>query len=143
MSEIDNRQEEIIEEFDLFSDWTEKYEHLIGMGKKLPLIDNALKTDEYRIKGCQSQVWLDASLDENGALVFKADSDAIITKGIIAMLIRVLSGNAPEAVAHADLYFVDKVGLKSHLSPTRANGLAMMVRKMKMYALAFMAKSGS
>ena len=140
---IDNIQNEIIEEFELFSDWTEKYEYLIGMGKDLPMIDDAMKTDEYRIKGCQSQVWLNAELQNDGNIGFFADSDAIITKGIIAMLIRVLSGHSPSDIAHADLHFIDKVGLKEHLSPTRANGLAMMVKKMKMYAVAYMAKTGS
>ena len=127
--------------FGLFSDWSEKYEYIISMGKNLPLIDDTLKTDDYRIKGCQSQVWLDADLDSDGNVVFKADSDAIITKGIIAMLIRVLSDHKPEDIARADLHFVDEVGLKEHLSPTRANGLAMMVKKMKMYGVAYMAKS--
>jgi len=138
---IEEKQTEIIDEFGLFLDWSEKYEYIISMGKKLPLINDELKTDEYRIKGCQSQVWLDADLDEYGNVIFKADSDAIITKGIIAMLIRVMSGHTPEEIAHADLHFVDEVGLKEHLSPTRANGLAMMVKKMKMYGIAYMAKS--
>jgi cysteine desulfuration protein SufE len=141
MISIEEQQKEIIEEFGLFADWSEKYEYLISMGKSLPLIDDSLKTDEYRIKGCQSQVWLDADLDQGGNVVFKADSDAIITKGIIAMLIRVLSGHKPADIAHADLHFIEEVGLKEHLSPTRANGLAMMVKKMKMYGIAFMAKS--
>ena len=138
---IEELQNEIIEEFGLFSDWSEKYEYIISMGKNLPLIDDNLKTDDFRIKGCQSQVWLEAGLDSDGNVVFTADSDAIITKGIIAMLIRVLSGHKPEEVAHADLHFVEEVGLKDHLSLTRANGLAMMVQKMKMYGIAFMAKS--
>ncbi len=138
---IEELQNEIVEEFGLFSDWSEKYEYIISMGKNLPLIEDKLKTDDYRIKGCQSQVWLDASLDDTGNVVFSADSDAIITKGIIAMLIRVMSGHKPEEIANADLYFIDEVDLKAHLSPTRANGLAMMVKKMKMYGIAFMAKS--
>ncbi len=138
---IEELQNEIVEEFGLFSDWSEKYEYIISMGKNLPLIEDKLKTDDYRIKGCQSQVWLDASLDDTGNVVFSADSDAIITKGIIAMLIRVMSGHKPEEIAKADLYFIDEVDLKAHLSPTRANGLAMMVKKMKMYGIAFMAKS--
>lgn len=138
---IEELQKEIVEEFGLFSDWSEKYEYIISMGKSLPLISDELKTDDYRIKGCQSQVWLDAKLDDMGNVVFKADSDAIITKGIIAMLIRVMSGHKPEEVAKADLHFIDEVDLKAHLSPTRANGLAMMVKKMKMYGIAFMAKS--
>jgi cysteine desulfuration protein SufE len=102
-----------------------------------------LKTDDNLIKGCQSQVWLDATIDDSGIVKFTADSDAIITKGIIAMLIRVLSGQTPDSIAKSDLFFIDKVGLKEHLSLTRANGLSMMVKKMKMYGLAFMAKSGS
>ena len=140
---IDQIQKDIIEEFSLFSDWTEKYEYLIDMGKSLPLIDGALKTDDNLIKGCQSQVWLDASIDDSGRVKFTADSDAIITKGIIAMLIRVLSDQTAESIAHSELFFIDKVGLKEHLSLTRANGLSMMVKKMKMYGLAFMAKSDS
>jgi len=138
---IEELQNEVIEEFGLFSDWSEKYEYIISMGKNLPLIADELKTDEHRIKGCQSQVWLDATLDGSGNVVFSADSDAIITKGIIAMLIRVMSGHKPEEVAKAELHFIDEVDLKAHLSPTRANGLAMMVKKMKMYGIAYMAKS--
>lgn len=140
---IDEIQNEIIDEFSLFSDWTEKYEYLIDMGKSLPLIDTALKTDDNLIKGCQSQVWLDASIDDSGMVKFTADSDAIITKGIIAMLIRVLSEQTADSIAQTELFFIDKVGLKEHLSLTRANGLSMMVKKMKMYGLAFMAKSDS
>jgi len=140
---IDQIQNEIIEEFSLFSDWTEKYEYIIDMGKSLPLIDTGLKTDDNLIKGCQSQVWLDAVIDDAGMVRFTADSDAIITKGIIAMLIRVLSGQTADSIARTELFFIDKVGLKEHLSLTRANGLSMMVKKMKMYGLAFMAKSDS
>jgi cysteine desulfuration protein SufE len=140
---INQIQNEIIEEFRLFSDWTEKYEYLIDMGKSLPVIDEDLKTDDYLIKGCQSRVWLEATIDDVGNVEFTADSDAIITKGIIAMLIRVLSGQTPESIAQSDLFFIDTVGLKEHLSLTRANGLSMMVQKMKMYGLAFMAKSDS
>lgn len=140
---IDQIQNEIIEEFSLFSDWTEKYEYLIDMGKSLPLIDVELKTDDNLIKGCQSQVWLDATVDDSGLVKFTADSDAIITKGIIAMLIRVMSEQTPESIAQTDLYFIDRVGLKEHLSLTRANGLSMMVKKMKIYGLAFMAKTDS
>lgn len=140
---IDQIQNEIIEEFSLFSDWTEKYEYIIDMGKSLPLIDAGLKTDDNLIKGCQSQVWLDAVIDDAGMVRFTADSDAIITKGIIAMLIRVLSGQTADSIARTELFFIDKVGLQEHLSLTRANGLSMMVKKMKMYGLAFMAKSDS
>lgn len=138
---IREAQQQLIEDFDLFDDWTDKYEYIISMGKNLPLIDDALKTDEYRIKGCQSQVWLDAGMNEQGNLIFTADSDAIITKGIIAMLIKVLDNHSPMEVAQADMGFINEIGLKDHLSPTRANGLAMMVKKLKMYGLAFAAKS--
>ncbi len=140
---INQLQNDIIDEFSLFSDWTEKYEYLIDMGKSLPLIDETLKTGDNLIKGCQSQVWLDAIVDDSGIVKFTADSDAIITKGIIAMLIRVLSGHTPEDIVQTELYFIDKVGLKEHLSLTRANGLSMMVKKMKMYGLAYMAKTDS
>jgi len=141
-SPITDIQNEIIDEFSLFTDWSDKYEYIIDMGKTLPGIDPVYKDEEHRIKGCQSQVWLHASLDEKGNVVFTADSDAIITKGIIAMLIRVLSGQRPEAIAKAELDFIDKVGLKEHLSPTRANGLSHMVGRMKLYGVEFMAKTG-
>ncbi len=137
---IQEAQQQLVEDFSLFDDWTDKYEYIISLGKKLPLIDESLKTDEYRIKGCQSQVWLDAGLNEEGNLVFHADSDAIITKGIIAMLIKVLDNHSPMEVAEANMDFINEIGLKDHLSPTRANGLAMMVKKLKMYGLAFAAK---
>lgn len=129
-------QDEIIEEFALFPDWMDKYEYIIELGKNLPLIDEAYKTDDYLVRGCQSKVWLHAEL-RDGKVVFTADSDAVITKGIIALLIRVLSGHSPREILDADLYFLDRIGLKEHLSPTRANGLANMVKQMKMYALAF------
>jgi len=133
---ITTLQQQTIEDFNLFDDWTGKYEYLIDLGKKLPLIDPVYKTEEYRIKGCQSQVWLHAARSGD-VLEFKADSDAIITKGMIALLINVLSGQKPEDIAHADLFFIDKIGLREHLSPTRSNGLAHMVDRMKMSALAF------
>ena len=136
---IRESQEELIEEFALFDDWMEKYEHLIELGKSLPMIDPELKTDERIIKGCQSKVWLHASLEED-KVVFTADSDAIITKGIIAVLIRVFSGNSPEEIAEADMGFIDEIGLKEHLSPTRANGLVSMIKQMKLYAVAFQAQ---
>ncbi len=129
-------QDEIIEEFALFPDWMDKYEYIIELGKNLPLIGEAYKTDDYLVRGCQSKVWLHAEL-RDGKVVFTADSDAVITKGIIALLIRVLSGHSPREILDADLYFLDRIGLKEHLSPTRANGLANMVKQMKMYALAF------
>ena len=137
---INEIQDEIIDEFSLFSDWMEKYEYIIDLGKQLPLIDEKYKDESHLIKGCQSQVWLHAGM-EGGEVVFTADSDAVITKGIIALLIRVLSHQRAEAVAKADLYFIDRIGLKEHLSPTRSNGLVSMVKQMKMYGLALHAKN--
>ena len=136
---LEERQQEIIDEFSLFDDWMSKYEHIIELGRDLPLIDGSLKTDDNLIKGCQSKVWLDARL-EGGKIIFTADSDAIITKGIIALMVRVLSGLSPKEIANADLYFIDEIGLKEHLSPTRSNGLLSMVKQMKLYGVAFQAK---
>jgi len=136
---IEEKQNQIIDEFSMFSDWMEKYEYIIELGKDLPLIDAQYKTPENIIKGCQSQVWLHADLVD-GKIVFTADSDAVITKGIISLLISVLSGHSPKEVAEADLFFIDKIGLKEHLSPTRSNGLLSMVKQMKMYGIAFQAK---
>ncbi|MEQ8623831.1 MAG: SufE family protein [Vicingaceae bacterium] len=133
---IKERQEEVIEEFALFDDWMDKYEHLISLGKELPLIDEEKKVEENIIKGCQSRVWLAADL-EDGKINYTADSDAIITKGIISLMIRVLTDKAPKEIAEADLFFIDEVGLKEHLSPTRSNGLVSMVKQMKMYAIAY------
>ena len=133
---IKERQEEVIEEFSMFDDWMDKYEYLISLGKELPLIDQSKKVEENLIKGCQSRVWLAADL-ENGKIKFTADSDAIITKGIISLMIRVLTDKAPKDIANADLFFIDEVGLKEHLSPTRSNGLVSMVKQMKIYALAY------
>jgi len=133
---ISTLQDELIEEFSLFDDWMDKYEHLIELGKSLPLIDASLKTDDRLIKGCQSKVWLDAKL-QNNKVLFTADSDAIITKGIIAVLIRVFSNQSPEEIINADTHFIDTIGLKEHLSPTRANGLVSMIKQMKLYAVAF------
>lgn len=136
---INDIQDEIIEEFSLFDDWMDKYDFLISLGKNLPLIEERYKTEDYIIKGCQSRVWLHA--DPAGDLVkFTADSDAIITKGIIALLIRVLSEQSPEDIAQAELYFIDQIGLHQHLSPTRSNGLRSMVKQMKLYGLALTAK---
>ncbi|WP_228350375.1 SufE family protein [Rhodocaloribacter litoris] len=132
---IAERAEAIVEEFSLFDDWMGKYEHLIEQGRSLPLIEDAYRTDEYKVRGCQAQVWLRAERD-NGRIVFKADSDALITKGLIALLVRVLNGQPPEAIAHADLSFLDRIGMKEHLSPTRKNGLDAMIRQMKLYAVA-------
>lgn len=133
---INEIQDELIEEFAIFGDWMEKYEYIIQLGKDLPLIDPTFKTDENLIRGCQSKVWLHAEFRE-GRVWFTADSDAIITKGLVSMVIRVLSGHAPDEISAADLYFVDRIGLKQHLSVTRSNGLLSMIRQMKIYALAF------
>ena len=130
MTSINEIQDEIIEEFGLFDQWTDKYEYIIDLGKKMPLIDEQYKHSANLVPGCQSQVWLHAEL-ENDAVNFSADSDAIITKGIIALLIRVLSGQPPNHISNSDLYFIDEIGLKEHLSPTRSNGLLNMVKKLK------------
>lgn len=137
---INEIQDELVDEFSLFSDWMEKYEYIIQLGKELPLIDPQYKTEENLIKGCQSKVWLHADYRE-GKVFFTADSDAIITKGLVGMVVRVLSGHTPEEITNADLYFVDKVGLKEHLSITRSNGLVSMIKQMKMYALALRTKA--
>ena len=137
---INEIQDEIIDEFAFFDDWMDKYEYLISLGKDLPLIDDQYKDEHHLIKGCQSRVWLHAG-SEQDKVNFTADSDAIITKGIIALLIRVLSGQPSGDVAHADLYFVDKIGLHEHLSPTRSNGLRSMVKQMKLYGLAMAAQN--
>lgn len=137
--EIEAKHNEIIEEFALFDDWMDKYEHLIDLGKSLPLIDPSHKTEDKIIKGCQSKVWLDAKL-EGEKVVFTADSDAIITKGIVAVLIRAFSNQTPDSIVQANTQFIDAIGLKEHLSPTRANGLVSMIKQMKLYALAFQAQ---
>lgn len=133
---IEEKQKEIIDEFSLFSDWMEKYEYIIEMGKDVPLIDEKYKTDANLIRGCQSRVWLQADM-KDGHIFFTADSDAIITKGLVALIARVLSGSKPQEIANADLFFVKEIGLYEHLSPTRSNGLASMIKQMKMYALAY------
>jgi len=132
-------QEEIINEFSMFDDWMERYEYLIELGKSLPPIKPAYQTDDNLIKGCQSKVWLHAALINN-KIVFTAASDAILTKGIIALLLRVFSNKTPQEILNADTTFIDKIGLKEHLSPTRANGLLSMIKQIKMYALAYQAK---
>ena len=132
---INEIQDELIEEFSLFGDWMEKYENIIQMGKELPLIEEPYRKDENLIKGCQAKVWLHADF-KDGKIVFSADSDAIITKGLVSMVVRVLTNHTPEEIVQADLYFVDKIGLKEHLSMTRSNGLLSMIKQMKMYALA-------
>ncbi len=142
MSVLQQRQDEVIEEFSIFTDWMDKYSYLIDLGKDLPEMEDQKKSEQILIKGCQSQVWLDAVL-VNNEINFTADSDAIITKGIIALLVRVLSGLSPFEVMNADLYFIDKIGLHENLSPTRSNGLASMVKQMKMYALAYHTKQNN
>ncbi len=138
---MDPIQEQIIADFALFDDWMDKYNYLIELGSALPPIDPAHRTEKYAINGCQSRVWLAARLDDDGRVWFTADSDAIITKGIISLLIKVLNGRTPREILDADLYFIDRVGLRDNLSPTRANGLGAMVKQMRMYALAFDAKN--
>ena len=129
-------QEEIIDEFAMFDDWMERYAYMIELGKSLPLIDAEFKTDDNIIKGCQSKVWVHAELAEN-KLIFTADSDAIITKGIIAILIRAFSNQKPADIIEANTDFIDEIGLKEHLSPTRANGLVSMIKQLKLYAVAY------
>ncbi|HRP89388.1 MAG TPA: SufE family protein [Edaphocola sp.] len=136
---INESQEQIIEEFSFYEEWMEKYEYLISLGKDLPLIDEQYKKEEYLIKGCQSRVWLHAEY-KDGLVLFTADSDAIITKGLVALMVEVLSGHTPKEIAETDIYFIDKIGLKNHLSPTRANGLLSMLKQMKMYAVALLNK---
>lgn len=136
---IQEVEQEIIEEFSLFDDWMQKYEYIIDLGKDLPLIDEKYKLDENLIKGCQSRVWLHAS-SQDGKIQFTADSDAIITKGIISLLIRVLNNQSSQNIMDAQLSFIDQIGLKEHLSPTRSNGLVSMVKQMKLYALALSSK---
>ena len=136
---INDIQEEIVSEFVIFDDWMDRYNYLIELAKDLPVIDAKMKTNEYLIRGCQSKVWLNAEL-QDGKIHFTADSDAIITKGIISLLIRVLSDRTPKEIMNANLDFIDKIGLRQNLSPTRANGLVSMIKQMKMYAIAYNAK---
>jgi len=136
MKSIQEEQDAIIREFEIFDDWLDRYEYLIELSKDLEPLDPKYKTTEYLITGCQSRVWLMAEMQED-RVVYLAETDAIITKGIIALLVRVLSGQKPEDIIHADLYFIDRVGLRQNLSPTRSNGLLSMVKQMKLYALAF------
>ena len=128
-------QEEIIDEFSMFDDWMERYEYIIELGKSLPMIDEQYKLEENLIKGCQSKVWLYSELD-NDVIKYSADSDAILTKGIVALLLRVFSDQKPGDILNAETNFIDEIGLKEHLSPTRANGLVSMVKQIKMYAIA-------
>ena len=132
----DKRQEEIIEEFSIFDDWLDKYEYIISLSDSLPAIDEAHRTEKYLIEGCQSRVWIDAEL-KDGAVYYSADSDAIIVKGIIALLIKVLNGCSPQEIIDLDLYFIEAIGLKENLSPTRGNGLLAAIKQLRLYALAF------
>ena len=137
---IEERQQELISEFSDIDDWMDRYGYIIDLGNALPEIDEAKKTPQNLIEGCQSRVWLDAELDNDGKIQFTADSDAIIVKGIISLLISVLNGHTPDEILDADLHFINDIGLGEHLSPTRSNVLLAMVKQMKMYAMAFKAK---
>lgn len=140
MTSIKDIQQDIVDEFDMFEEWMEKYEHIIELGKTLPLIDENHKTEDNLIKGCQSRVWLHAEKQDN-TVMFTADSDAIMTKGIIALLVRTFSGQKAQDIVEADTDFINQIGLKEQLSPTRANGLVSMVKQMKLYALAFQSQN--
>lgn len=140
MKKIDEIQQEISEEFEMYADWMDKYNYLIELSRDMPVIDKKLKVNDNLISGCQSKVWLNAAYEE-GLIHFTADSDSIITKGIIALLIRILSGRSPEEIMHADLFFIDRIGLRQNLSPTRSNGLLSMIKQMKLYALAYHTKA--
>jgi cysteine desulfuration protein SufE len=137
---IAEKEEQLINEFTLFDDWMDKYNYIIDLGKSLPMIDEKLKTESNLIKGCQSRVWLSAEFDGK-VINFTGDSDAVITKGIANLLVRTLSGHTPDEILEADMEFVDKIGLKEHLSPTRSNGLVSMIKQMKLYALAYKTKA--
>jgi cysteine desulfuration protein SufE len=137
---IKELQDEIIADFEMFGDWMEKYEYIIQLGKDLPLIEEQYKTDENLIRGCQSRVWMHADY-RDGIISFTADSDALITKGLVSLMIGVLSGHPPKEIVDAEIYFIDAIGLRSHLSPTRSNGLLSMLKQIKLYALVFQAKS--
>ena len=139
---LNEQQDEIIEEFSVFDDWMDKYNYLIELSKDLPEINPKYKMQEYLIEGCQSKVWLFAEM-EGDVVKYSADSDAIITKGIVALLVRVLSGQKPADILNNELYFIDKIGLQQNLSPTRSNGLLAMVKQMKLYAMAYNAKMGN
>ncbi|MCR5456287.1 MAG: SufE family protein [Bacteroidales bacterium] len=136
---INEIQDQIIEEFSVYDEWLDKYEYLIELANSLDVIEDNKKTPDNIIQGCQSRVWLDAALDDDGTISFRADSDAIITKGIIALLIRVFNHQKPDDIVNAELYFVDEIGLSANLSPTRANGLVAMIKQIRYYALAFRA----
>lgn len=135
-------EDEIVEEFELFDNWEDKYEYIIDMGKKLPLLDDAHKKDEHRIRGCQSTVWMVSEL-RDGKIFYQADSDAVIVKGLISMLIRVLSGQTPQDIIQADLGFIDRIGMTSHLAQTRSNGLRAMIKQMKLDATAWQLRANA
>jgi cysteine desulfuration protein SufE len=139
METINQLQDNVIEEFSVFDDWMDKYALLIDLGNSLPALDKKYKTESNLIEGCQSRVWLNAEY-KDGKLFFTGESDAVIVKGIVSLLINVLSGHTPKEILDADLYFIEKIGLKEHLSPTRSNGLVSMLKQMRMYALAYQAK---
>ncbi len=136
---IKETQDQIIEEFSQFGDWMERYEYLIDLGRSLPPFDERHKTPQYLIEGCQSRVWLFPTF-ENGIITFTAESDALITRGIVALLVRVFSGHTPDEIVNADIYFIEAIGLKENLSPTRSNGLVSMLKQMRLYALAYKSK---
>jgi cysteine desulfuration protein SufE len=140
MTNLNETQKDIVEEFSVFEDWLDRYNYLIELGNDLPAIDPQYRTNEYLINGCQSKVWLHADLVD-GKIDFKADSDAIIVKGIVALLVKVLNGRTPAEILENELYFIEEIGLKQNLSPTRSNGLLAMVKKMKLYALAYQARA--
>jgi cysteine desulfuration protein SufE len=137
---IKEKQDTLIEDFEVFNDWMDKYEYIIQLGKDLPPIEEQYKTEDNLIKGCQSRVWLHADF-KDGKLYFTADSDALITKGLVSMVVGVLSGHTPKEIVDADIYFIDAIGLRSHLSPTRSNGLLSMLKQIKLYAVAYLSKS--
>ena len=139
MNTMKETEEQLIQEFEMFDDWMDKYNYIIELGKELPMIDPQYKTEEFLISGCQSQVWLHPEM-RDGLLYLTADSDAIITKGIVYLLIKVLSGHTPQEILDNDLSYIDAIGLKNHLSPTRSNGLASMMKQIKLYALAYSTK---
>ncbi len=141
MATINEKQDDIIEEFGAFDDWLDRYQLLIDLGSEQPPLDEQYKTDNNQIEGCQSRVWLQADFVD-GKIFFQAESDALIVKGIVALLIKVYSGHTPDEILSSDLYFVEAIGLKEHLSPTRSNGLLSMIKQMRLYALAFKAKQG-
>lgn len=141
MKTINELQDEVVEEFADLEDWMDKYQLLIDMGSEEEILPDEYKTEQNLIDGCQSRVWLQADLTEDGRIVFRAESDALIVKGIVALLVRVLSGHTPEEILESDLYFIEKLGLREHLSPTRSNGLLAMLKQMRMYALAYKAKA--